>query len=229
MYPPPRQSTLVPSHKIRRAMLSEGFDTNRRPRNPLRRNNMAAISTGTLIGLGALQAGTQIYGQHKAIGAQQRASREALAVEQAANREAAALAREQERWNRQMYAQREERLNPFRTMAMHSLANAIPGGFQEGQLPRFRAPRPEAFDPQYVMRDDPMLGGPQTMAALAPQRPRYDQVSATGVRGPRNTKVYSPQVAAQEAAAQAAATPMTMEERIAEWNNPQLAGAQWHS
>jgi hypothetical protein len=206
-------------------MMAEGFDTNRRPGS----NNMAAISTGALIGLGALSAGTQIYGQHKAIGAQQQASREAYAVEDRRAQEAAQLAREQERWNRQMQARREERLNPYRVMAMHSLSNAIPGGFQDGQLPRFRTPRPEAFDPQYVMRDDPMLGGQQTMAALAPQQPRYDQVSATGVRGPRNTKVYSPQVAAQEAAAQAAATPMTMEERIAEWNNPQLAGAQWHS
>ena len=95
---------------------------------------------------------------------------------------------------------------------------------------------PDVLNPMLVLAagmrpPEPILRAvvPALMAALAPQQPRYDQVSATGVRGPRNTKVYSPQVAAQEAAAQAAATPMTMEERIAEWNNPQLAGAQWHS
>jgi hypothetical protein len=196
-----------------------------------RRDDMAAISTGALIGLGALSAGTQVYGQHKAIGAQQQASREAYAIEDRRAREAGQLAREQERWNREMQAHREERLNPYRVMAMHSLSNAIPGGFQEGQLPRFRTPRPEAFDPQYVMRDDPMLGG-GNMASLAPGNPRFmtgqpgEQISSTGIRGPQNTKIYSPEVAAQ-AAHQNVRQPMTMEERIAEWNNPQLAGPQW--
>jgi hypothetical protein len=90
-----------------------------------RRDGMAAISTGALIGLGALSAGTQIYGQHKAIGAQQKASREAYAIEDRRAQEAGQLAREQERWNRQMQARREERLNPYRVMAMHSLSNAM--------------------------------------------------------------------------------------------------------
>ena len=192
---------------------------------------MAAITTGALIGAAAIQAGTQIYGQHKAIGAQQRAGREALAVEQEANREAARLAREQERWNRQMYAQRQERLNPYRVMAMHSLANAFPGGFQEGQMPTFRAPAPEAFDPQYAMRDDPMLGG-GNMASLAPGNPRFmtgqlgERVSETGIRGPRNTKIYAPEMAAQ-GAPRNVRQPMTMEEHRAVWDNPPLAGPQW--
>ena len=192
---------------------------------------MAGLTTAAILGLGAMSTGAQLYGQHKAIGAQQQAGREAYAIEDRRAQEAAQLAREQERWNRQMQARREERLSPYRVMAMHSLANAIPGGFQDGQLPRFRTPRPEAFDPQYVMRDDPMLGG-GNMASLDPGNPRFmtgqpgEQISSTGIRGPRNTKIYSPELAAQ-AAPRNVRQPMTMEEHIAGWNNPQLAGPQW--